>query len=119
MMPVKLVPATSELLHAYYGEREIPSTYAVVAVEADLPVAVAGLIRLPGGRAFLYSDAPRSLHKKYPKATMQATRRLLDLAEKRGWDVVAKSEDNEAARRFLEHFGFEKMEAEGYIKWAR
>ncbi len=118
-MPVTVVPATSALLHAYYGEREIPSTYALVALEDGAPIAVAGLIRLRGGRAFLYSDTPRALHKKYPKATVEITRHLLRLAEKRGWDVVAQSEDNDTARRFLEHFGFEKMEDGGYIKWAR
>jgi len=119
MMAVTLVPATAELLRAYYGEREIPSTYAIVGVEDGVPIAIAGLVRLPGGRAFLYSDSNRAVHKKYAVATVKATRRLLDLAEKRGWDVVAQSEDNEAAQRFLEHFGFEKMEGEGYIKWAR
>lgn len=119
-MAIELVPATAELLRAYYGEREIPTTYAFVGVENGVPVGVAGLVRLPGGRAFLYSDSPRDLHKEHAKIVMKVTRLLLALADKRGWNVVAEAEEGtEAAQRFLEHFDFHKTTDGEWLRWAR
>lgn len=117
---MNIAPATAELLRAYYGGREVPTTYALAVFDDEgALIAIAGLIP-HGGAAFLYSDASRHLHKLHPKLTMRVTRRLLQLAETRGWDVEAQAEeDNDAAPRFLEHFGFELIEDRKYIKWAR
>ena len=119
-MTIEIVPASAELLRAYYGDREIPTTYAFVWVEEGTPIAVAGLVRMPENYAFIYSDSPRHLNHVYAKQGFKTMRRLLTLADGRGWHVVAQAEEGtEAAPRFLEHFGFEKQPDGEYIRWAR
>jgi hypothetical protein len=118
---LEIVPATAKLLHAYYGEREIPTTYALVVLdEASIPVAVAGLTRRVDGSMLIYSDSSRAIRAAHPITLMRVTRRLIKLADERGWRVSAYAEEDvDSSERFLEHFGFVRVQGREYVRWQR
>ena len=108
---ITIAPATKEIVRQFYGEQPMPAMRAFVALDGDRPVAVAGLHGTPTGDMMLFSSIAADQDRSRHGVTIYKTaKRLLSLADARGWNVFAcPSCEVEAAERFLRRIGFEDL----------
>lgn len=116
---MKMVPATAELFYEYYGDLpiKVPSMRAYFMVIDDKPVGVAGFIRIPGNRMFVFTEAKEGVLETYKLSVVKFGRAMLKIADKNGWTLVADRDRNlRTSGEFLAYLGFELIDGE-YVRW--
>ncbi len=107
MDKVEIVPATADLVRAFYGK--LPRTMkALVAVVDGRPICVAGTFVNPDGVTVVFADI-RDEMRAHKKTGMRMAWRVMAMVRASGVKTFAKADCNiEPAVRFLEHLGFTK-----------
>ena len=116
---IEIVPATTELLRAYYQDRSIPTVRAFMVLEDGQPLAVAGFYRLDSETMAVFSESVSGAAQTHKKTALKLARHIMQFAAARGWKLKAKaSQDLPTSSRLLEHLGFRQNDGE-YASWTR
>ncbi len=110
-----VIDATQELLTEYYGSAPVSSMRAIVAIEADKVVGVAGF-KLENERMVLFSDISDELreHKGYKRLVVSAYKSLIEIFP--GAPVYAKAApDIEGSCILLKHIGFQHLRGDLWL----
>jgi len=115
-----VVPATKELLRAFYGDDKLPTLPTMRAfclLEGETPVAVAGFVRVAHNVMALFSDAAEGARKRHPVGALKLGRMLTGIADEKGWTLISDADPSiPEAEAFLKRLGFEPDGYEGWIR---
>lgn len=110
-----IVPATQELLERFYGYTPKRSQRAVVAVDGERVIGVAG-VYMDDGRQVMFSDLTDEIRKD-KRTIVRGIREVLRLAAKRHLPVHALADPEiEGSETLLRHMGFEEI-ADRIYQW--
>lgn len=105
---MKIVPATPEIIEAYFGHPQSRSMKAFAAIVDGRPICIGG-VKVEQGRQVAFANISKEM-RKYPVAGMKMARKVLEMMD---GPVYAMCDRNiEAAERFLDHLGFKHLEGD-------
>ena len=112
-----VVPATAELLHRFYGEAPKRSQRAVVALDGERVVGVAG-VYVDDERWVMFSDLTEELRKD-KRTIIKGIRAVMKMTQGRDLPVHALADPEiEGSEVLLEHMGFRPITDRIY-QWHR
>lgn len=113
MTTTAIVPATRELLTAFYGEPPARSMRAFVGLADGVPLAVFGLY-YDEARLVLFSDIKPEA-RRFKKSLVAGAFRVMDLARELGLPVHAVAGCADGSVRLLERLGFRLESLDLYV----
>lgn len=118
---MKIIPATEELFHEYYGGNlppVIPSLRAYfMADDKGQLLVICGFIRKAKGVMMVFTEAKEGVLEDYKLSVMKFSKAMMKIADENSWILIAdRDKDIPTAGLFLAHFGFKLDEGE-YVRW--
>lgn len=118
---MKIIPATAELFHEYYGDLpiKVPTMRAYFLVLDEQLAGICGFIRLPDTRMFVFTESKAGVLENNRISVMKFGKAMLKIADANHWTLVAdRDKDIPTSGLFLAHLGFELTESGEYVRWA-
>lgn len=113
---IAIVPATKEILERHYPHGAGKTVRAIAAVKDGRVIGVAGAYLLPAGLA-VFGEFTDEL-KAHPRAMLRGWKTLRSMLDQSRLPAYVFCDRTfEAAERFLDHLGFQRIEGDIY-QWA-
>lgn len=114
-MNPEIVPATPEILLAFYGRPLKRTARAWAALLQGEPICIGGYYQ-DGERTIAFSDFRPIMREKFTKTAVKMALMVMDELRQEGVTVHAGADCAvEAAGRFLEYLGFHHVEKGVYL----
>jgi hypothetical protein len=115
MTSIDVIPATAELMRRFYGRTPARTSQAVVAVQGERVLGVAG-IYLVNGHAVAFTELSDEIRSN-KRLIVRGYRALLPFIRAAGLPVLALCDASiDGSERLLEHYDFKPM-TQGVWQW--